>query len=338
MVTAFPATVALASPRSAPWARTGMAKAVNAARKARRFFIDNLRVTVSLRRDSRSTQPREAPGERRAQFCEPRYLRHRARRRFGPGERLQLELPPADVVPAPQLEPGGAEDARQAETQRLVQRHAGRVRQGDAREGAAVAEEPQRLEERRVERLSDATPPPGRAHVDRDLGRPLVGGRGPNRRARSGGNGRGRKSMPRPTDTIHPAREKACTSASRRAAPARARGAPPSRQARARSTMPSPICTVDQALNIQRLISEARWRSTSRRSAAATGASRAVTSAPASAPATRSAVRKLTVAIAHDAARNPSQTPAVRMAARSIPQDATRCRTDWAGGRADPRR
>src|SRR5258706_368058 len=179
MVTAFPATVALASPRSAPWARTGMAKAVNAARKARRFFIDNLRVTVSLRRDSRSTQPREAPRERRAPFCEPRYLRHRARRRFGPGERLQLELPPADVVPAPQLEPGGAEDARRAETQRLVQRHAGRVRQGDAREGAAVAEEPQRLEERRVERLSDATPPPGRAHVDRDLGRPLVGGAGP---------------------------------------------------------------------------------------------------------------------------------------------------------------
>src|SRR6185295_17486744 len=49
MVTVLPATVALASPRSAPWARTGMAMAESAARMAYRFFIEILRVNGELR-------------------------------------------------------------------------------------------------------------------------------------------------------------------------------------------------------------------------------------------------------------------------------------------------
>src|SRR2546423_653509 len=80
---------------------------------------------------------------------------HRFRRRRLAGAVAQLELPPADVAPPAQLVTDGSVHADRPETERLVQPHAGGVRQGDACVRRVEPLQPQQPEQLAVEVLSD---------------------------------------------------------------------------------------------------------------------------------------------------------------------------------------
>src|SRR5262245_44299280 len=104
----------------------------------------------------------------------PDHHGERTRRRRGIAEPLQLQLPPADVVPASVLEARLGCDADVPEAEPLVQLDARRVRQGDDPDRGAKPLQAERVEEHAVERAADTGAVGRRVDVDRDLDGPLV--------------------------------------------------------------------------------------------------------------------------------------------------------------------
>src|SRR5207302_638184 len=86
--------------------------------------------------------------------------------------RTQGQLPELHVVPRPQLPTDVAVHPDCGEAQRLVEGDAGRVGQGDAPDGLAVALGPQHGEEGRVESLARAPAPGAGVDVAARLYRP----------------------------------------------------------------------------------------------------------------------------------------------------------------------
>src|SRR2546426_5341454 len=121
-----------------------MARAESAASRARRFIIGSLQGyggSLSLGRRSRVMQLGQAPPKRRLPFRRGLGQGHQGRRSLGPAEGLQLELPPAHVVPAAELEARRSQEARRSEAEGLVEGDAGGGGEGDARERGAVGQE-----------------------------------------------------------------------------------------------------------------------------------------------------------------------------------------------------
>src|SRR2546422_1351365 len=120
-----------------------MATAVSAANSARRFIIGSLQGyggSLSLGRRSRVMQLGQAAPKRRLPFRGGLRQGHQGRRSLGPAEGLQLELPPAHVVPAAELEARSSQEAGGPEAEGLVEGDAGGGGGGDARGRGAGAQ------------------------------------------------------------------------------------------------------------------------------------------------------------------------------------------------------